>query len=401
MYVLVLSEKIVYNINSHVICLKVAIEEGAATEEDRENFVNALEQPTGRRKEILQQRQLELHPSGSNTHHGNLVTLYTEEALYPPQKTALVIAAERGHVECVELLVQSEASVSIDDTSCRTPLMAAAEKGHDRCVELLIKEGTLFFLETKNNEKIPYVDWPQENEEVDFFINLSALMYASKKGHATRVKLLLNAGADVNLKDRDNMTALMYSATNGYDDCVELLLKAGADVNTKDRNDMTALALATSNGHAGCVKLLQEAGASVNSDQLVFSDDENEDENQKKTSKEEEDRKEENIDEMIRRNGGNEEDGGPKDENMDENNDEVTGRDEEENAEQDNSVDDSDDESKERVATPRRMTRSWMKKLEIEKEKEENRSDRESKEITEITRRITRSWKKKMDRRKR
>ena len=113
--------------------------------------------------------------------------------------------------------------------------------------------------------KIPYVDWPQENEEEDFFVNLAALMYASKNGHTTCVKLLLEAGADVNLKDRDDSTALMYGATNGYDDCVELLLKAEADVNTKDRDDMTALALATSNGHAGCAKLLQEAGASVNS----------------------------------------------------------------------------------------------------------------------------------------
>ena len=393
----------------HVICLKAAIEEGAATEEDRKNFVNALEQPKGRRKEILHQRSLGLHPSGSNAQHGALDTLYTEEALYPPQKTALVIAAERGHVECVELLIQSGACVSIDDTSGRTPLMAAAENGHDRCVELLIKEGIKFSLEKKDGEKIPYVDWPQENEEEDFFINLTALMYASKKGHTTCVNLLLKAGADVNLKDRDDMTALMYGATNGYDDCVELLLKAGADVNTKDRNDMTALALATSNGHAECAKLLQEAGASVNSDQLVFSDDENEDENQQETSKkekedraktrndEEEDNKEENKGKMIRRNGGKEEDGGPEDENIDENNDEVTGRDEEENAEQDNSVNDNNGESKGRAATPRRITRSWMKKLEVEKEKKEKPSDKEGKEITEITRRITRSWKKIMD----
>ena len=294
----------------HVICLKAAIEEGAATEEDRKNFINALEQPKGRRNEILEQRSLELHPSGSNAYHGALETLYTEEALYPPQKTTSVIAAENGHVECVELLVQSGACVSIDDTSGRTPLMAAAEKGHNRCVEVLIKEGTQSVLQAKNN-KIPYVDWPQGNEEEDFFVNLTALMYASKNGHGTCVKLLLKAGVDVNLKDRNDMTALMYGAINGYDECVELLLKAGADVNTKDRDDMTALALATSNGHAECAKLLQKAGASVNSDQLVFSDDENEEENQQETLKKEKehgakagneegkDNKEENKDKMI------------------------------------------------------------------------------------------------------
>ena len=201
--------------HGHVTCLQAAIEGTTVTEEDRKNFVNGLEQPTGRRKEILQQRSLELHPSGSKAQHDAPEALYTEEALYPPQKTALIIAAENGHVQCLELLIQSGACVSIDDTSGRTPLMAAAENGHDSCVEVLIREAARFDLEGKNNESFPYVDWPQQNEEEDFFINLTALMYASKNGHATCVNLLLKAGADVNLKDRDDMTALMYGAANG------------------------------------------------------------------------------------------------------------------------------------------------------------------------------------------
>jgi ankyrin repeat protein len=40
------------------------------------------------------------------------------------------------------------------------------------------------------------------------------------------VELLLNAGADVNLKDYNGDTALIYAAKRGHIDIVELLIKA-------------------------------------------------------------------------------------------------------------------------------------------------------------------------------
>ncbi len=53
-------------------------------------------------------------------------------------------------------------------------------------------------------------------------------MFAARYGHADVVRLLLDAGADVNAKDEWNETALMFAAMSGHEDIVQLLTEAGA-----------------------------------------------------------------------------------------------------------------------------------------------------------------------------
>ena len=48
------------------------------------------------------------------------------------------------------------------------------------------------------------------------------------------MELLIAAGADVNMRDRDGKSALSVAAETGYTKCVNLLLTAGADVNNVD-----------------------------------------------------------------------------------------------------------------------------------------------------------------------
>jgi ankyrin repeat protein len=47
-------------------------------------------------------------------------------------------------------------------------------------------------------------------------------------------EILLEAGADVNLKTKDGQSALVIAAAAGDESCVELLLKAGADPDDTD-----------------------------------------------------------------------------------------------------------------------------------------------------------------------
>ena len=62
-------------------------------------------------------------------------------------------------------------------------------------------------------------------------------MAAARTGHVpTAVKLLLEAGADVNAhRPYQDETALMWAAAEGHTDVVTALLKAGADANRKTR----------------------------------------------------------------------------------------------------------------------------------------------------------------------
>ena len=76
--------------------------------------------------------------------------------------------------------------------------------------------------------------------------NNTALMYAAYKGSLQCVKVLIEAGADVNVGDKKGQTALSYAAYSGSHECVNNLLVAGADVNKKNKNGCTALYYAVS-----------------------------------------------------------------------------------------------------------------------------------------------------------
>jgi hypothetical protein len=87
------------------------------------------------------------------------------------------------------------------------------------------------------------------------------LTWASSRGHTEVVRLLLEAGADVNVTANDGQTALMRAADYGHVEVLQLLLAAGADVNVKSVNGITALRFATLKGNNRIVEMLKAAGA--------------------------------------------------------------------------------------------------------------------------------------------
>ena len=79
---------------------------------------------------------------------------------------------------------------------------------------------------------------------------------------AQMVRLLLEAGADPNLRSRfAAMTALIWAAYRGYTDMVKALLEGSADPNVKDRKGATALMWAAHHGQTRMVQTLLKAGA--------------------------------------------------------------------------------------------------------------------------------------------
>ena len=126
----------------------------------------------------------------------------------------------------------------------RTLLSFAAGEGHDDIVRLLLEKGA-------------------EIEVKDWNYHYTPLSGAAMNGHEAVVKLLLEKGAEIEVKDRVySFTPLLWAAENGHEAVVKLLLEKGAETEVKDgKYSNTPLSWAAENGHKAVVKLLLEKGS--------------------------------------------------------------------------------------------------------------------------------------------
>jgi hypothetical protein len=99
---------------------------------------------------------------------------------------------------------------------------------------------------------------------LDADTDTTALMEAVDNGNQEMVVVLLNAGADVNAKNKFGGTALLMLREQATDEIVRTLITAGAKVNVKDAEGNTPLMIAASLGNAPVLQALLEAGAKVN-----------------------------------------------------------------------------------------------------------------------------------------
>src|SRR5205823_12493133 len=93
------------------------------------------------------------------------------------------------------------------------------------------------------------------------------LIAAAYDGATEAARLLIEKGADVNVRDKSGMSVLQQAASSNNIELVRVLLAKGADVNTVDQGGgSTALMAAAGSGdrNAATVKLLIEHGAAVN-----------------------------------------------------------------------------------------------------------------------------------------
>ena len=117
-----------------------------------------------------------------------------------------------------------------------------------------------------------------DQETVDLFVRANfnihftngdgtpPLLMVLKKGYTIVAKILLNAGADVNEKDKLGLTPLLVTcgkSTKGYKEIAEILVKKGAMINVRDTLGFTPLLLSLSGGTVDIASLLIEKGADV------------------------------------------------------------------------------------------------------------------------------------------
>jgi uncharacterized protein len=88
------------------------------------------------------------------------------------------------------------------------------------------------------------------------------LSIAARNGHLNTLDLLLRFGAQVNLIAEDRgSTALFDSALEKNKDMIKVLIDAGADVNIQSKDGQTALVVVVGSGDEEIVEMLFKAGA--------------------------------------------------------------------------------------------------------------------------------------------
>jgi ankyrin repeat protein len=89
----------------------------------------------------------------------------------------------------------------------------------------------------------------------------TALLIVTRRRDAPWMRFLIEAGADVNARDREGNTALIIAAQTGFTDGIRLLAAFKANANATNNKGQTAIFRAVQLRDAATVRLLLEMGA--------------------------------------------------------------------------------------------------------------------------------------------
>ncbi|KAJ3471710.1 hypothetical protein MRS44_001809 [Fusarium solani] len=161
--------------------------------------------------------------------------------------TALHVAIYYGHRDAVFALLEQGAKLGTKDNDGWTPLMTAIKEKRQEIAKRLLGLGGYFQLET-----------PSESGH-------TPLMAASINGFSAGASLLINEGADCNVRSRrTKSTPLILASYWGHSGVVEALLRDNqTDVNAQDKDKWTALHEASNKGHSKVVEVLLQRQANV------------------------------------------------------------------------------------------------------------------------------------------
>ena len=175
-------------------------------------------------------------------------------------ETILMTAVHTGKSEVVNLLLSSGALVDYRDPEFQqTALMIAVREGHDDVIDMLIRHGAKVDARTRLGPVPAYIPpckgtgcgsegvginrsgVPHRGERYDAKGGMTPLLYAARDGKFDAAKLLVENGADLELREANEITPLLMALLNNQLDVAELLLDSGALVNVDDFYGRTPL----------------------------------------------------------------------------------------------------------------------------------------------------------------
>jgi ankyrin repeat protein len=163
--------------------------------------------------------------------------------------TPLMAATRSGNLETIQFLIARGADVKARNRLGFTALYGAASwPGNSSIVKLLLENGADANVRVEVSEPARDV--------------YTALMSATLHGDAPLLEALLDHRALCNVQGGDfGRTALLMAATTGNEETVKRLLARNADLNAADRLGNTPVQWARRRGSTGIVQLLIKAGA--------------------------------------------------------------------------------------------------------------------------------------------
>lgn len=166
-----------------------------------------------------------------------------------PELGGIHLAAFSGHARMVRMLLDYDQSyIERQDSNGTTPLQWAAFRGYSEVVCLLLERGA------------------DANMRGGTHGYGNAVHAAAQGGHISIVQKLLERGANVHAR-AGSSNALYAASENGYHEIVQTLLDNGADVDTNFEGTFgSALTVASYGGHYKTVQVLLQGAADVNAE---------------------------------------------------------------------------------------------------------------------------------------
>jgi len=181
-------------------------------------------------------------------------------------------AIDQGNASQAAKLLQQNVDIDLVNPEGYTPLMVAAKTNNFPLANLLLEKGANVNIRNKYRETaIMLASYHGQTDMVKLLHSHGAdihhagwnpLLYAATNGHMATMRWLLDEKADVNAPSDNGTTPLMMAVRGNHVDAVQLLLSRGADMRRKNEQGENALDWAKKRDYPRIVQLLDSHGAS-------------------------------------------------------------------------------------------------------------------------------------------